>query len=491
VEWTAQPRQYDFLTASEDVILYGGARGGGKTDAELAGLIADCMTYDGLNTMLLRRDFAELNKPRAAIPRSCEFLQPLADEKLASWRGDEHQWTFANGSVIQFGHLSDSRAIHKYLGAQCDKISIDQAEEIQYDEFNRLRGSVRSTGARHGLTGALYRPRMALTANPGGIGQGWVKALFIDAAPPNTRYWVDTRGDDPVISLTPLDHAQTYRFIPATVYDNQELLDLDPGYIDRLYAVGGALARAWVNGDWSGFAGQFFGEWRTNRHVVAPFAIPQDWPKWHATDYGITNPSCTLWLARASSPGRAPDGHIIRTGTIVVYRERYEVKRTVDQQALKIKLWSGTESYRNQILDPACWGLESNGTSIAEQFAINGVPMARGFNDRVAGWARLRQLLRWCTSAESKACEECIDTIQVVNEGCAHNTFHPGIIVMSHCTNLIRTLPNLVVDQKHPEDCDTKGEDHAPDALRYGIMASDVQGDEPYHEHTRLRMGAR
>ena len=196
---------------------------------------------------------------------------------------------------------------------------------------------------------------MRLTANPGGVGQGWIKSLFIDSAPPDTRYWVDSRGDDPVIALQPIPHSQTYRFIPATVFDNQELLRVDPDYVERLYSVGGFLARAWVNGDWSGFSGQFFPEWRVNKHTVTPFRIPPDWPKWHATDYGISAPSCTLWLARATYPGKSPDGTIIHTGTMVVYRERYEVKKTVEQQAMKIRLWSGDETYRNQLLDPACW----------------------------------------------------------------------------------------------------------------------------------------
>jgi phage terminase large subunit len=461
----------------------------GKTDAELADLIATCLTYNGANTMLLRRDFAELNKVGAAIPRSFNFLQPLINIGQARWRGDEHEWNFSNGSTLQFGHLSDSKAIHKYLGAQVDRLAIDQCEEIHYDEFNRLRGSVRSTAARHAMTGQLLKPVMRLTANPGGVGQNWIKSLFIDAAPPDTRYWVDTRGDDPVISLAEIPHSQSYRFIPATVHDNKELLAIDPGYIDRLYATGGALARAWVDGDWSGFAGQFYSEWRFGKHVIQPFRIPNDWPKWHATDYGISKPSCTLWLARASNAGRTPDGRVITPGTIVVYRERYEVKRTVDQQALKIRLWSGDETYRNQLLDPACWGLESNGLSIAEQFATNGVSMSKAFNSRVPGWARLRQLLTWCTDPQFRPCEECADSTASLLDGCPHNVYSPGLLIMSHCTNLIRTLPNLMRDDKDPEDCNSSGEDHAPDALRYGIMGSDTQPDQLDRSHQRVRIG--
>jgi hypothetical protein len=44
------------------------------------------------------------------------------------------------------------------------------------------------------------------------------------------------------------------------------------------------------------------------------------------------------------------------------------------------------------------------------------------------------------------------------------------LYLFSTCQHLIRTLPALQHDQKHPEDVDTEGEDHAGDALRYLCM---------------------
>lgn len=455
--------------------------------------------------MILRKEFAELQKPKAAIPRSFDFLQPLQNRNLVSWRGTDHQWTFSNGSILQFGHLSDSKAIHKYLGAQVDLMDIDQAEELVYEEFRRLRGSNRSTGAHHIhnsmfacppdcpiSTTEPFRPRMRLTANPGGVGQNWIKSLFIDAAPPEVMFWVDTRGDDPVVYKDHHPHCQSYLYVPAKVWDNPALLAMDPDYVDRLYSVGGLLARAWVNGDWTGFEGQYFTEWRPTRHVCKPFRIPASWPKWHATDYGISKPSCTLWLARATTGGKTPDNKIIRPGSLVVYRERYEVKQTVAQQALKIRTWSGGEVYRNQLLDPACWGMESNGMTIAEQYAMGGVSMSKANNDRRSGCARMHELLRWCQDPEMKPCELCIQDAQILNEGCTHNVFEPGVIIMNHCVNTIRTLPNLIVDPHDPEVYESKvSEDHAADTLRYAIMGSDTQMDYDESFHQTAYFGAR
>src|SRR6266498_3943313 len=505
MDWKSQPKQYDFLTAKEYCVLYGGARGGGKTDGELAYLISVCIEYPGAQTMLLRKSFQELAKPKAAIPRSHDFLHGTA-----AWNEQHHTWKFPNGSLLQFGHLSDRTAINDYLGTQVDVMVIDQAEEITYDEFNRLKGSVRSMGVRHCETGELLKPHIRLTANPGGIGQAWLKALFIDAAPANTTYWVDSRGDDPVISLKPMPHAQTYRFIPAKVWDNQELLKVNPDYVDQLYGVGGVLARAWVTGDWGGFAGQFFEEFRRDIHVVKPFKIPANWPKWHATDWGYAKPSCTLWLARASYSAKSSSGILIPKGTVIVYRERYQIKQGIPDQCLTIRTWSGNEQFRNQLLDPSCWGqYDANGLTFAENYARNGVAMAKAFNGRKEGWARMREMLKWCNDAEFKPCKNClahqiefadksdhISTCEAcqngeISNGCIHNTFMPNLLIQSHCVNLIRTLPNLVHDQKDPEDVDTRGEDHAPDALRYGITASDVQADMPEHDHQTAIFGAR
>ena len=130
-------------------MLYGGARGGGKSDSLLAHCVSTALTYSGAQVLLIRKEYAEMTKPKAVIPRSFDFLTGLQENGICSWHSDNHEWKFKNGSVIQFGHLSDGKAVHKYLGTQADLIALDQAEELTYDEFSRLKGSLRSTGAYH------------------------------------------------------------------------------------------------------------------------------------------------------------------------------------------------------------------------------------------------------------------------------------------------------------------------------------------------------
>lgn len=419
--------------------MFGGARGGGKTDALLAYAIKRSLEHPGSNRLFIRKTFSQLTGVGAAIPRSHQFLHGKAH-----WSEQNYKWTFKNGSVLKFGHLSDVQAIHNYLGSQADDILIDQAEGISYDEYTQLKGANRAT-----VDGIV--PTMRLTANPGGIGHGWLKALFIDGMLPNTATDINLGTEERPVWIA-------HRFVPSRVFDNAELLKRDPNYVQNLRSIGGTLARAWIEGEWDQFSGQFFTEWEPAQHICQPFAVPADWPRWHATDWGLKDPSCTLWGTR--SP----------LGRIYIYRERYEAEKTIDQQALKIRLWSGAEKFRNRVLDPSCWARESNGRSKADQYAAAGVPMAKATNDRTAGWSKLRELLAWTPESP------------------------PQLQVFPSCANLIRTLPNMIHSQAEPEDMHKAhgfNGDHAVDTLRYLAMSMDVQRDKRLVSKQPYEMGSR
>src|SRR5262245_20764060 len=96
IDWNSSLRQGDFLVTTEDEVLYGGAAGGGKTDALLISCLMTARRHPGSQSLFLRRTFADLNKPAAAIPRSHELFAGLG-----RWDGQQHRWVFGNRSVIQ------------------------------------------------------------------------------------------------------------------------------------------------------------------------------------------------------------------------------------------------------------------------------------------------------------------------------------------------------------------------------------------------------
>lgn len=197
--------------------------------------------------------------------------------------------------------------------------------------------------------------------------------------------------------------------------------------------------------------GQAFSEFDTSVHVVAPFKIPDSWPRLRAVDYGYAVPYCCLWMARGPS------------GRVYVYRETYATRKTAPQQALEIRVLSSGERYFASVGDPAMWAENREGIkyqSVAAQYEENGVKLIKATNNRLSGWTRLHSALEWTAEAP------------------------PMLQIFNTCPNLIRTLPLLTMDKDKPDDVDTTKEDHAPDTVRYGLQAMPWL-DQPQGRKTR------
>ena len=275
-------------------------------------------------------------------------------------------------------------------------------------------------------------PRMYYTCNPGNVGHAWVKRLFID------RLYRD--GENP----------GDYLFIPARIYDNRVLLDADPNYIRQLQALPDELRRAHLDGDWDVHAGQFFREFSRSRHVIEPIELPSWWRRFRSMDWGYNDPCCVLW--------HAVDGE----GRIYTYRELYvRQTRAADVARQAIELSRG-EDIRYTVASPDIWAKHGatltgaggfEGESLAELFALSGMPLTPADNSRIAGWNRVRDFL--ADAPDGRPLWQCF----------------------SDCGNLIRQLPGLIFDQHNREDA-ADGDDHAPEALRYALMSRPRAGRE-------------
>lgn len=220
------------------------------------------------------------------------------------------------------------------------------------------------------------------------------------------------------------------------------LLQADPGYVKQLQALPEDLRRAYLDGDWDVLSGQFFREFSRARHVCAPFPIPGWWRRFRSIDWGYNDPCAVLW--------HGVDGE----GRVYTYRELYVRQMRADDVAAKILALSQGEQIAYTVASPDMWQkrgaiLKSEGgfagESIAELFALAGVPLTPADNSRVAGWQRVRGFL--ADAADGQPRWQCFPS----------------------CENLIRTLPLLVFDRHDREDA-ADGEDHAPESLRYALM---------------------
>lgn len=411
--WPWLPKQAEATAAADThrYTLYGGSRGPGKSWWLRRYLLRyvikawEVLHLSGVRVMLACEDYPSLQD------RHLSKIQLEFPDWLGRYNQQAHEFRLTEelgGGVLCFRNLDKPE---KYQSAEFAAIGVDELTKNPKLTFDILRGSMRWPG--------IDKTRFVAATNPGGPGHLWVKDLWVDGVYPEELQ----------------DQADQFAFIKALPRDNPHLPE---SYWDMLNSLPPDLARAWVEGDWDVFEGQVFSDWRRDDHVIEPFEIPEHWLRWRAVDWGYSAPFCCLWMARD------PD-----TGRVVVYREVYRTGLSDPEQAELVRDMTNNEEVINRTLaDPSMWTartLERQTKSTADVYREHGVALNRADNDRMIGLRRIR------------------DALQMMADG------RPGLLVFENCRNLIRTLPALPYDDVRVEDVDTDAEDHAYDALRYGL----------------------
>lgn len=413
--WRAQPKQREFLTLKCKEAMYGGAAGGGKSDALLIFAILYAQKYHGSKILILRRTLQELQKEGSLIPRSLELLSNTGWQ----YRDQKKKWYAPNGSVIEFGYCEAEKDVYQYQSAQYEVIIFD--ELTHFTEFQYLYMFSRCRSAKG------FPACVRSATNPGNIGHAWVKKRFVTVCPPGQVHRSELKNP-----VTGKMETVERCFIPARVWDNKILLENDPGYLLFLQALPENERRALLDGDWDVFKGQYFGEWRYDLHVCKPFEIPEDWHRERAFDWGMAKPLAHYWVA------------VNPQGKAYVYREYYKTGKTAQVAAQEILALSAKEKYRFTHADPSIFSKKGEGPeSIGEQMRRIMGPIMPSKNDRINGWMAVR---KW---------------LEIAPDGL------PWLQVFDTCENLIRTLPEQIYDEIDVEDLNTDGEDHAVDAIRY------------------------
>ena len=259
------------MARGEYEALYGGAAGGGKSEALVQEALrqVEIPHYKGL---ILRKTYPQLGE---LIDKSLNYY-PRAFPR-AKYNDSKHCWTFPSGAKVVFGAMQYTKDRTKYQGQAYDFVAFDELTHFTWDEYSYLF-------SRNRPNGPGTRCYIRATANPGGVGHGWVKERFITAAKPMSTLWENVKVRFPDGHEEKKNRSRI--FVPSSVFDNQELLRNDPDYISRLAMMAEAERNALLYGDWDSFSGQVFTEWRNdsdhygdriNTHVIDPFKVPDTW----------------------------------------------------------------------------------------------------------------------------------------------------------------------------------------------------------------------
>lgn len=431
--WAPQPGPQSLAIAAHFVpeIMFGGARGGGKSDFLLGDFVQDIDQGPLWRGILFRRTYNELEELEA---RAAEIFLPMgAHHKIAA-----HTFVFPSGAKLKMRHLEKERDAAKYQGHQYTWVGWDELTNWANDTAYRLlRACVRSAGG-------VPNKRIRSSANPGGVGHHWVKAMFVDPAPKGMVLIEGKR-----------------MFIPSRLQDNKILMENDPEYIETLRELGSEeLVRAWLEGDWSVITGAFFPEFSMDRNVIKPFAVPKQWMRFRSMDWGSAKPFSVGWWG-VSDGYETPGGVWLPSGSIVRYKEWYGarginkgLRLTANQVARGIKEREKDDKMTYGVIDPSAYK-QDGGPSIAERMARDGVLFRRADNARKAGWDQVR------------------------NRIIGDEDTGPMMYFFDTCVDSIRTLPALQHNEDDPEDADTEHEDHAPDDIRYACMSRPYTRPKP------------
>lgn len=425
-----QERQMEFCAAARlcdapegpTAIGYGGGRGSAKSHGVFTQMaVDDCQRVNGLKFLYLRK-LGKTNREQFD-----DIRRKVLSKVPHSYAEQKGLLTLdVSGSQIRVGHFKDEKDIDAYLGVEYDGMVIEEATQLSFSKWKNILSCLRTS--KDG-----WRPRVYCPTNPGGIGHGWYKQIFVDP------YRIKAERDT--------------RYIHTTVHDNAHV---NKEYLQYLESLTGWQRESWLNGSWDIAAGQFFTNFRTTGkdcHVVdnvpANLAV-----KWMAGfDYGWSHYSVFLTAFEDDA------GRMFITDE---YGERHRPPQEHARGYFSMLARQRVHPYQISHVSagPDVFSRESDGTTVADQYRKLGVELACGKIDRVNGWAEVLRRL-----------------------GDPDNGIKPTLFIHRRCRRLIDQLPLMIHNPNKPEDLEKidvdeegNGGDDFVDALRMVVASNPYTG---------------
>jgi hypothetical protein len=414
-------------------LLYGGSAGPGKSywlrwypiyklmrwhaETGQKGIVAGlfCEDYPSLKDR-------HIGKIESTIPR---WLGEVKDTK--TYGLGFHLRAEYGGGVLALRNLDDPS---KYLSSEFALVAVDELTRNQKEVFDMLRLRLRWTG--------INDPKFISATNPGGIGHGWVKKL-----------WMDKQFDENEIE------ANQFFYVKALPDDNPHL---PKTYFAQLESLPEKLRKAYRDGDWNVFAGQYFTEFNPKYHVTTPIELPKSFVRFISIDYGYSanvenkGYSAVYWHAFDKNYGK-----------LYTYRELCVHEHTGEMLAEAIVRDTPVNEVINWIISDnniANTGREGGKSVLGQMTEVFekqkfDVPIhlaVKGPNSRVNGWNLMRAYMRVTQDEDG--------------------TMESRWQIFNNCKKLIETIPlQVYAEHGNMQDLDTDGPDDCVDSIRYGMRA--------------------
>ena len=418
-------------------LLYGGAVGGGKSFF--------------LRWYCIRRllELGGRGIRHVQVMLACEDYPSLKDRQLSrigrefpKWLGKAHTDHKEYGrcfilnpeygsGVICFRNLDDPS---KYQSAEFAMICVDELTKNPYETFTMLRTRIRWPGLTDEETFFIGG------TNPGGVGHGWCKQLWMDK-------------DYPEEFRSPTDYTGKFAYVPSKAKDNPHL---DQSYWAMLDTLPSVLRAAFRDGDWNIWYGQAFPEFSKQIHVCGRPPVPPNANLYMTFDWGFGAPFSVgwwwvnndgqlfrfdEWYGWSGQPNqglRLPDTDIA-DGII-------EREKAMGIEGRDIIRFAGHDCFQKR---PDYQG-GGQGPSTADVFAEKGLFLTPADSSRILKIRAFRERLRLREDGK------------------------PMLYVYENCAQFIRTVSALPLDPNNIEDVDTNAEDHIYDEACQICMARPV-----------------
>ena len=451
------PRQMEAVrlldSGSIKFLLYGGALGGGKSYF---------LRWWSIRRLVQLYQEWHISKPVGML--ACEDYPSLKDRQLAKigrelpqWLGKVHQDHKEYGrclilhpqwgsGVLCFRNLDDPS---KYASAEFSFACVDELTKNEYSVFDHLRTRLRTKGLPD------IECQFVSGTNPGSLGHGWVKLL-----------WMDKQF--PIEWTTPIDYRAQFAYVPSLADDNPHL---DPSYWAMLETLPPNLREAFRYGNWDVFVGQAFPDLSPRTHSIDPIDIPPGAEIYLTHDWGFGRPFSFGWWWVDG------DNRLYRFGEWYGWSgQANEGLRMTDEQiALELitrekailPLWVVPDRVQ-RIAGHDCFAKKPDykgggqGPSTAEVYSRVGQKVGYPLNFRVGDPTRHLKIRQFR------------ERIRLPKDGGL-----PLLVAYKGCDQFFRTISSLIQDEHNIEDVDTKGEDHAYDEACHIAMARPLSLEPP------------